>query len=77
MDNDDADGETKCSIGRREDVPGNVDPGSSLRQLHISERQRQLLLALALLSRHPAADDSSCVWCGTNIFEKINKYKSY
>ena len=58
---DDADGETKCSIRRREDVPGNVDPGSSPRQLHTSDRQRQLLLALALPSRHSAADDSSCV----------------
>ena len=58
---DDADGETKCSIRRREDVPGNVDPGSSPSQLHTSDRQRQLLLALALPSRHPAEDDSSCV----------------
>ena len=58
---DDADGETKCSIRRREDVPGNVDPGSSPSQLHTSDRQRQLLLALALPSRHSAADDSSCV----------------
>ena len=53
---DAADGETKCSIRRREDVPGNVDPGSSPRQLHTSDRQRQLLLALALPSRHPADD---------------------
>ena len=53
---DDADGETKCSIRRREDVPGNVDPGSSPRQLQTPDRQRQLLLALALLSRHPADD---------------------